>query len=171
MQLAPTAAQAQKTRYSNFTAAANTNPAPPKKLCLFHQSSIPPFLWQRYNTWHLRSFAPFGFCNMLLVSLQFCYDHLYILNFPPFFLVRGLLLVKLGDILRIFATLFRRPAQDDLLHMASVSWSGFSGKTWEWLDNQTFKQETWQKIMHKCWIFHCYGSCQRVNHCMYSVYI
>lgn len=33
--------------------------------------------------------------------------HLYILNFPPFLLVRGVLLVKLGYTLRIFATLLR----------------------------------------------------------------
>ena len=46
----------------------------------------------------------------------------------------------------------------------------FFGKTSEWRDNQTFKQETCQKIVHKCWIFHCHGSCQRVNHCI-SMYI
>ena len=75
------------------------------------------------------------------------FGNTHILNFPFIFFVRGLLLVKLGDILRMFATsILRRLAEDDLLQMASVSWSDFSGlKTWEWLDNQIFKQETWQK--------------------------
>lgn len=91
--------------------------------------------------------------------------HLYILNFPPFF-GEG---CAVGETWGYFTNLCNT-AEDDLLQMASVSWSGFSGKTWEWRDNQTFKQETCQKIVHKCWIFHCHGSCQRVNHCIH-VYI
>ena len=89
--------------------------------------------------------------------------HLYILNFPPFFLVRGVLLVKLGDILRIFATLLRM-ISCRWLPCLDLVFPAKHGNDWTIkLSNRTHAK----KIVHKCWIFHCHGSCQRVNQCIY----